>query len=89
MPPSKPDATANGGEDQLAAWRDERTALKAIYDADVSFPSATCTILRLAVPPDAACPPVTGQVGSCAFWPDSVPHLAADASNSVESLTAA
>lgn len=55
------------GEEQEgnnAEWQEERTALEAIYDADVSFPSASCTILRLATPSDSAHHPLAKQVVS-------------------------
>ena len=52
------------GEEQEgnAEWQEERTALEAIYDADVSFPSASCTILRLATPSESAHRPSAKQV---------------------------
>ena len=28
-------------------WLEERTALQAIYEQDVAFPSASCTVLRV------------------------------------------
>ena len=29
-------------------WDEERTALQAIYEQDITFPSASCTVLQIA-----------------------------------------
>ena len=48
--PSPAAAAAEAGEG--GDWHDERTALQAIYAEDVSFPSASCTVLSLPAEPD-------------------------------------
>ena len=41
------------GEAKDEEWREERSALEAIYAEDVSFPSASCTVLRMKAEPGA------------------------------------
>lgn len=45
----------------LAEWEEERTALEAIYDQEITFHSPSWTTLRLAVP---GCQGLEGQQGS-------------------------
>lgn len=50
---SSPDKPPEALAPEDGEWQEERAALEAIYDADASFPSPTCTILQLPVPLEA------------------------------------